>query len=144
MQEESVALNPAARPPIPFPGALPAAPVQISGDWQSQPKVLRKEAYQWALLVMWGSAIIGGLCVLGAAETNAERINFALFFGFWFLISLWQRKALRRGGKGAWQLQVVLSVLGLLWFPIGTIIHGYILSQWSKPEVKAWFGQGDI
>ncbi|MCA1595463.1 MAG: hypothetical protein LC772_03435, partial [Chloroflexi bacterium] len=35
---------------------------------------------------------------------------------------------------------LVLSFLGLLALPLGTIVSIYILTKWFKPELKAWYG----
>jgi len=42
----------------------------------------------------------------------------------------------------AWFIAVVFAVLGLLHFPIGTLINLFILWYLFKPEVKAAFKQG--
>lgn len=48
--------------------------------------------------------------------------------------------SLRKGNPVAWHVQMVLSLLGLLGFPIQTVIHALVLSKWFKPDTKAWFG----
>lgn len=55
-------------------------------------------------------------------------------------VFFWLAIALRNASKAAWTAQIVVSSIGLLLFPPGTIIHGYILSKWFQPETKAWFG----
>ena len=46
----------------------------------------------------------------------------------------------RRGVPAAWNVQAVVSVLGLLAFPLGTLLHLLILLKWFRPETKSWFG----
>ncbi|HEX8551783.1 MAG TPA: hypothetical protein VF681_09535 [Abditibacteriaceae bacterium] len=110
-----------------------------SGDWQSAPIVIRGWAYTLSILGMIVVALVG-IAGLTQNEPIAEKIGGLLFVGLLFGTFFWQRKAIRRGAANAWVVQIILSALGLLAFPLGTLIHGYILSQWFKPEVKAWFG----
>ena len=69
------------------------------------------------------------------------NITLLTFYFLLFAASAWLRFALKKAVPAAWTVQLVLSCLGVLGFPIGTLIHGYILSQWFKPETKAWFGK---
>ena len=56
-----------------------------------------------------------------------------------FAVQVWLLMSLRRGKPGAWEVTLVLSVLGLLAFPVGTLINIILLVKWFKPETKAWF-----
>ncbi|MBV9867085.1 MAG: hypothetical protein JO316_17155 [Abitibacteriaceae bacterium] len=81
--------------------------------------------------------------VPGAAARGAGPVGgivMAFFYGLLLAVDIWLNRALKQGTPAAWTVQIVLSALGLCGFPIGTLIHGYILSQWFSPETKAWFG----
>jgi hypothetical protein len=53
----------------------------------------------------------------------------------------WLAQEFRKGNPKAWSVQIAFSALGLLNCPLGTLINGYILSQWFRPDVKVWFGR---
>lgn len=59
----------------------------------------------------------------------------AVAIPFW-----WLRRELKYGNAAAWKVQTALSFLGLLAFPIGTLVFYSILRKWFTPEVRAWFG----
>jgi hypothetical protein len=142
MQDNPIEPVPPQAPPIPLPEALVPgpAPREALQCWEAAPLVVRSWAYTWSFLAMWISAFLGALLWLGA-ESFATKSWRTLLCLLIFVISHLQRKGLKNGGKIAWKTQIVLSLLGLIWFPIGTVIHGYILSQWFRREVRAWFGQ---
>jgi hypothetical protein len=75
------------------------------------------------------------------ASSPAERVILAAIYALFFGGAIWLNRALKKGAPAAWVVQIIWSALGLLGFPLGTLIHGYILSQWFKPETKAWFGK---
>ena len=63
-----------------------------------------------------------------------------LIFGIIFLIFyLLMGIGLLRGKKYAWYFQVALSVVGLLAFPIGTILNGVILIFFFQPGIRSYF-----
>jgi len=74
--------------------------------------------------------VVGGACVIGAAAGFLfleGRLLTVLRFGVLGAVYLpvgWAIRALKRWGRNAC---AVLSVLGLLAFPVGTLINGYIL-----------------
>lgn len=71
------------------------------------------------LNVIFGTALIFGLA-------------FALFYLFVGL-------GLLKGRKLAWYFQVALSAIGLLGFPLGTILNGLILVFFFLPNTRAYF-----
>lgn len=75
------------------------------------------------------------------AEENLARIFGGLFYIPLVAVNLWLVKAIKRGSPAAWVTQIVLSSVGVLGFPFGTIIHYQILRKWFTPENKAWFGR---
>lgn len=117
-------------------------------EWQNAPRIVRD-----ARLVN-GLGVI--LCLLGVlamvlttlgGERGGDAPNdpvtaFVLLavYGGIAVLLMWLIRSLKRGLAAAWTVQMVLSILGLLGFPLGTIIHGMILSRWFQPETKAWFG----
>jgi len=56
-----------------------------------------------------------------------------------FLTTIWLIVALKKGSAGAWYIQLIQSVLGLLLIPFVTILSVAVLLRWFKPETKAWF-----
>jgi len=57
------------------------------------------------------------------------------FFVFFLSIGL----GLLKGKKFAWFTQVAASVLGLIGFPIWTVLNGIILYCFFQPRVRDWF-----
>ncbi len=57
------------------------------------------------------------------------------FFIFFLLIGI----GLLKGSKLAWYLQIAMSVLGLLGFPIGTILNALILVFFFQAPVRDYF-----
>jgi len=109
-------------------------------DWQSAPKVVTGWAYQltWLAMVVTAMGVI--FVPLADQMSPAEKFVGVLFYAVLLGLNVWLNRALKRGLPAAWRTQVALSTLGLVGFPLGTLIHGYILSQWFKPETKDWFG----
>lgn len=70
---------------------------------------------------MWDAVSIGAASVLVAVP-------------FW-----WLRRELRRRNATAWKVQTILSFVGLLAFPVGTLVFYSILRKWFTPEVRTWF-----
>ncbi len=132
------------RPPIASPDGnvvpLPLVPT-ARGDWKTAPKIVRSWAYQltWLGIVILPFIIFGAL--FSARSMGSERITIAVLYAILLAVDIWLNRALKKGAAAAWTVQIILSCLGLLAFPLGTAIHAYILSQWFKPETKAWFGQ---
>ncbi len=58
-----------------------------------------------------------------------------IFFLFYLLVGL----GLLKGKKYAWYFQVALSVLGLLGFPIGTVINAVILIFFFQSSIRGYF-----
>ncbi|MBI4432548.1 MAG: hypothetical protein HY592_03595 [Candidatus Omnitrophica bacterium] len=71
-----------------------------------------------------------------------------IFMGLFILLGM----GLLQGKKAAWYAQVVLSIIGLLGFPIalsvtgflgfpvGTVIHAVILFIFFRPSIRGYFG----
>lgn len=133
-------------PPIPAPDGhvWPRQPVTLPavqrGDWQNAPKIVKGWAYPLTWLAMIGLAVFLIVCVCNEMPA-ANKIAGVLFLVALMALVLWLNNALRKGVPVAWTVQIILSIIGLASFPLGTLIHGYILSQWFTPENKAWFGR---
>jgi len=130
-------------PPIPTPdGQIQTMPASTAarGDWQAAPKIIKGWAYPltWLAIVLFALFIVVALVSRDIPVTG--KLGLALLYAVFLAISIWLNRALKKGVQAAWTVQIIVSVLGLLGFPLGTLIHGYILSQWFKPETKAWFG----
>ena len=77
-----------------------------------------------------GLGIAGSLLIgMGAIVLIIGLIDFAVAYGLWNLRS-WARTA-----------AIIFAIIGLLGFPIGTIISIIILWYLFKPEIKEAFGQ---
>lgn len=77
-----------------------------------------------ALPAVFLAAIGGFLALIGL-------LYFLVGWGFW------------NGAEWAWLLGIVLAVIGLLGFPIGTLISIVILYYLTRPRVKRFFGRGE-
>jgi hypothetical protein len=144
-------MNDPNRAPIPDPfqpppSAMHSTPM-VSHEWSNSPQIVRSArlltflaigVLSLLLLVVW---LLGDVREPNAGQGVAEKIGMSLFYGMLLVVNIWLNGALKKGTRAAWTVQIILSALGLLGFPLGTLIHGYLLSQWFKPEVKAWFGQ---
>jgi hypothetical protein len=110
-------------------------PTANRGDWRFAPQIVHL-AY-WLLFL---GIILSPLIVLmSLARPTAETPLRIIFGSIAFCVSIWMRNAIRNGEPIAWAVQIILSFLGLFGFPLGTIIHCYVLLNWFKPETKAWF-----
>ncbi|HEX8236489.1 MAG TPA: hypothetical protein VF600_11070 [Abditibacteriaceae bacterium] len=135
--------TPTNHPPIPTPDGsyVPAPALSSGGDWKAAPKIVKNWAYQ----LTWLAIVLLPIVVIAAVFTSpmpaGEAAGLILFYSVLWAVNIWLNRSLKKGAPAAWVTQIVISVLGLLAFPIGTLIHGYVLSQWFKPETKAWFGR---
>ena len=111
--------------------------------WSNAPGGVRD-----ARALAWLGAFFSGLLLLvaivmlatnGFPRDSDGAVGF-LFFALFFPFYVWLLSGLKRGVKAAYYVQMVISIIGVLGFPIGTLINGYILFKWFKPETKAWFG----
>jgi len=107
--------------------------------WENAPKVVKSWAYPLSWLGIIGLPIIL-LVNLAKAEDVIAKVILIVVFGLFFILQIWLNRALRAGKQAAWTVQMVMSILGLIGFPIGTLINGVILASWFKPETKEWFG----
>jgi len=63
----------------------------------------------------------------GSGLNLSMAISSLVFYGGFGALYGWLIGALRRGVPAAWNVQAVVSVLGLLAFPLGTLLHLLIL-----------------
>ena len=73
------------------------------------------------------------------AESAIVQWVALLFYGGLGITSIWLLFGLKRGYPSAWTVQMILSIVGLIMFPLVTIISILILVNWFKPDTKAWF-----
>lgn len=116
--------------------------INTGRTWKNAPSGVRD-----ARTLAWLGVIGSGLClfILIAAFLNT---GFAVALGspvIWveallFPFYVWLLGALKRGATSAYYIQMVVSILGLMGFPLGTLISLYVLFKWFKPETRAWFG----
>jgi hypothetical protein len=111
----------------------------VSGDWNTAPRIVKGWAWSLAMIgafVLPAAALvpfIGRICV------GIGSVPVGLTWVLW-LLDLFLVYAIRNGLKIGWYVQVAVSIFKLRFLPFGTALHAYLLSQWFKPEVKAWFG----
>lgn len=79
------------------------------------------------LVIMLGVVVFSFVGGDGAAETLGFTIGFALLYGLIGALSFWLGKGLRQLDIRVRTVAIVLSAIGLLGFPVGTLIHGYII-----------------
>lgn len=135
--------DPNPLPPIssPFGGGTPVQPPALAPkNWADAPKIVKGWAYQLTWLGIITTPFFIFMSFSEAKDTVEAVITSIIYAAFSGFI-IWLNIGLKKGFRGAWTAQFVVSVVGLLGFPLGTIIHGHILSKWSKPDVKAWFGR---
>lgn len=102
--------------------------------------------------VLCAAAILFGntLGVLNALAGRIQEVNVALsvnvVLGFVLAVTLavglfyiWLGVGLLKGKGAAWYLQVAASLIGLLFFPIGTVVNGVILAFFFTPAVRSYF-----
>ena len=135
-------MNDFNQPPIPDPFQQQPVPQLASRDWKSAPPIVKGWAYPltWLGIIILPLIIIAAIAGVGDNQSTFERIAAAGLYSVLLAVDIWLNRALKKGTSAAWTVQMIISILGLCGFPVGTLIHGYILSQWFKPETKAWFG----
>ncbi len=146
-------------PPIPtpdgnFPQAQPQNTTMTHDDWKTAPSIVRG----WAYPLTWLGIVILPLAMLGAGilikTAGTTGILLLLFFLALFVADVYLNRNFKKGTPAAWIVQIVKSSISIISLPINLLSHGnlipamigfalhtYILSQWLKPEVKAWFGR---
>lgn len=150
--------DPTFRPPLPTPDgqiAPPLTPTYAPGDWQSAPTVVKGWVYPltWLSIVFLPFVLIGlfrALSIMGNMVVPLIILN-----GAFLVTQIWLNRNVKKRTPAAWVVQIVFSgivIASQAWGMgqngangiagiIGILIHVYILSQWFKPEVKAWFGR---
>jgi hypothetical protein len=129
-------------PPIPDPFQVPTPPTLAERDWKNAPPVIKNWAYPltWLGIIALPLVMLFPFIDTHESHDRGELIAMTTAYGVALAITVWLNRGLKKGTPAAWTVQFISSILGLCGFPLGTIINGYILSKWSKPEVKAWFG----
>lgn len=111
--------------------------------WKNAPSGVR-DARILALLGAIFSCIIIivliGLFMTKGSQGDIGSSVILWIYALFFPLYAWLLFGLKRGLKGAYYTQMIVSIVGLIGFPIGTLINGYILYKWFRPETKAWFG----
>ncbi|MDF2441758.1 MAG: hypothetical protein JWN98_2742 [Abditibacteriota bacterium] len=120
---------PSTPPPIPVPdGSGAYTPPTVRGDWAAQ--VVRNQAYPltWLGIIFWPFVAIVGLFD-DSNDTNAMATVLAIVFVGLLALNIWLNRALKRGNRAAWPINIVVCCLGLLGFPQGTQIQGYLVAM---------------
>jgi hypothetical protein len=112
--------------------------------WSNAPSGVRSaRALAWLGALFSGILLIVAVVMLISGALHGIGIaGIAMFaiYSLFFPLYVWLLIGLKRGTAAAYWVQLVIAVIGLIGFPIGTLINGYILYLWFKPETKAWFG----
>lgn len=148
-------------PPIPTPDGnfTPFRPetTMDRGDWKSAPTIVKS----WAYPLTWLGIIGFPLGIFGAwvrvSRSGVAALLVLILFVVLFAAVIWLNRNLKKGTSSAWQVQIAVSSFPILNLPISLFaftrggnpiggiirfaIHAYVLSQWFKPETKAWFGK---
>ena len=105
-------------------------------------------AFISALLYLIGGAAIAAFAFpealssgIGSSSTGSNiGLIFALLFllGF-FGLSLASGIGILKAKSWARKVTMVVAVLSLFWFPVGTVIGVFVLIYLVKPEVRAYF-----
>lgn len=136
----------------PFRAPLPATRTaahtgRAARSLSDAPVVVRVVRVLWLLpLVVTGSVVLAIVVwPLWAGTSSGVQdpalliVWFSIMGGTW-LVSLLLSAAIGRGHLAAWYVELVLLILGLVAFPVGTVLSGLILFFWLKPETRGWFG----
>jgi len=118
------------------------SPVLYGDVGPKQPSVVR-DVRLLCVLAMLLTGIGIAMFMSGYYENprkNADMISLIAVYSMVFALQMAMFRGLGHRKKLAWQAQILISGFGVLGFPIGTLIHGFVLSKWFKPEVKDWFG----
>ena len=150
-----------SRPPLPTPdgNVFPPDPTTLlqRGDWKSAPVVVKG----WAYPLTWLGIIGFPLGILEAwvrlSRSGVAALVLLILCVVLFAAVVWLNRNFKKGTTAAWLVQIAVSSFSILNLPIslfvflhggnpingivGFLINGYILSQWFKPETKAWFGK---
>ncbi len=135
-------------PPGPYSGQyVPGYPV---GDWNYAPQSVKSartaDLFLGILYSLVGilNILIGIGAMSTTSTTNADTISNLIGGIVVFPLAvahLWVGVCLKKGGKGMWTAQLVLSIISLIGMcGCGTILHAIVLLGWFKDETKAWFG----
>lgn len=123
------------------PHPIPSDATPKARHWNSAPDVIRLWAYYFSCFVAFVVTVGVLLLVCGVIDISDELKHVAIpFYAGISLFHAWHIFSLRRGAAVAWWVQVFISAWAVWGFPLFTIIHCIIFSQWFKPETKAWFG----
>ena len=98
-------------------------------------------------LALWRSALVEPRAVFAQQAAKADLGKAVLWFALGGAVSallstlfhIWLGVALLKARKVAWITQVVLGVIGLLGFPLWTILNGVILIFFFRPAVRDRF-----
>jgi hypothetical protein len=111
--------------------------------WDNAPRGVR-DARTLAYLGLLGSGllviVLVWLLMSGGFHEGFTGSLILFVYALFFPLYIWLLIGLKRGTKAAYYVQLLVAILGLTAFPVGTLINGYILFKWFRPETRAWFG----
>ncbi|HUT08439.1 MAG TPA: hypothetical protein VMY15_06310 [Candidatus Latescibacteria bacterium] len=93
-----------------------------------------------AVLVGWGTERAG---LLGSALLGAAGIMLAVLFAAYGVFGLFAAAAIAKGRPWSRIAGLVLAVLLLPAFPVGTVLGIIALKGLLGPDARAWFGSPD-
>jgi membrane protein insertase Oxa1/YidC/SpoIIIJ len=116
--------------------------------WKNAPDAVRS-AYTLSLL---GMVLYGLFTILSVNGAIADAARFDLvalpvptilmpfLFGTLTFLNFYLMRGHRKADKNVWRFQIGVSLVCLLMFPLGTLLHALVLVGWFRPETKAWYG----
>jgi hypothetical protein len=141
--------------PIPPPGQPMTFPAPNYGGqegpawvgervWKEAPQIVKSARTVAKFLIFLSILVVLSACLMISDPKTPESAIAGwvvmVFYGGMGITCIWLLFGLKRGYPAAWTVQMVLSIVGLLMFPIVTLISILILVNWFKRETKAWFG----
>jgi len=123
-------------------------PVMSAGRLRDVPEP-RPRVVENAAAFAFASALLfnPGLLILGLSgepgpsgvhKSGPPTFAVSLLLG-WFVFQTLLGFGVLARSKEAWRGYWIAGCLGMLSIPFGTLVYGYLLIDWVKPETKAWF-----
>jgi len=85
-------------------------------------------------------AFVGALNVLtGTGAPDHEWGDYLNLAACVFTFNFWLARAHYQGKPAAWTAQVTLFLIGLLGFPLFTVLNGILLFLFHKEDVRRWY-----
>lgn len=126
-------------------GAPGQQPWGLAGVGMTQPSIISSVRfwYMFQIVIICLVLVFGLLAVSGGHNSGGDvfgGIAVMIVYGFSLVVLIAAYILAGRRTTAGYYIVLVLSIIGILAFPIGTIISVYILTKWFNPDLKAWYG----